>query len=109
MMAAQRLFAGQALAGTCPEQLGGVARDSRQVTPGSAFIAVSEDPAARASHLVQALANGAAACVTETPAATITLPTLFTPHARWAFARANAAATGVDRSRVPILGVTGSA
>jgi len=112
MILAARLLAGQPLSGTCPVALAGVARDSRALRPGEAFVAVVDDPAEMALHAAQARAAGATVVIAEdagggTSAATAAAQ-LSTPHARWSFARASAAAHGLDRAQPVLIGVTGS-
>lgn len=84
-MRSSRLFADQAVAAPLPAELDGVCRDSRRARRGLAFIAQAE-AGEREAHMAQAAASGATAILAE-PAV---------PHARWAFARASAAAHGCD-------------
>ncbi len=105
MIADERLFAGQALEGIPGTSHAGVARDSRAVARGEAYVAMGEN-AQLAGHAAQARAAGASVVVAERilPGG----PSLVTPHARWSFARASAAARGVDRDCPPLLGATGT-
>ncbi len=110
MITAERLFAGQSLqrtAGACPAAFTGIARDSRHVAAGAAYVAIG-NPADQPVHAAEAVAAGAAALISELPLAA-SIPLLGTPHARWAFARASAALHGLDRLAMPVLGVTGTA
>ncbi|MBA2480374.1 MAG: UDP-N-acetylmuramoyl-L-alanyl-D-glutamate--2,6-diaminopimelate ligase [Planctomycetes bacterium] len=106
MIDAGRLFEGQALSGCAPAGFSGVARDSRSVRAGQAYIAMGR-AADLEAHSAQATAAGAGVIVSERAPATPTA-VLLTPHARWSFARASAAAHGIDRDCPPLLGVTGT-
>ena len=104
-MRPERLFDGQSIDGApLPSDVAGVARDSRRVRPGDVFVAAGGDEAANAARAATA---GAAAIAAERPTG-VDLPHLDVPHARWAFARASAAAYGLDRGHLPLLGVTGT-
>lgn len=106
-MIAADLFADQALAGALPGDLAGVARDSRSLAAGQAFVAQA-DGTEREAHLSEALRHGAAIALAEprTPhPASRSVAT--TPHARWCFARASAAAHGLPRA-IPLLAATGT-
>jgi UDP-N-acetylmuramoyl-L-alanyl-D-glutamate--2,6-diaminopimelate ligase len=107
MMRTSDLFAGQACYGRAPEALSGVCRDSRQVRPGMAYVAMGAR-AEHAAHVTQARALGAALVVSEEPAAG-DQAWLGTSHARWSFARASVAAHGLDRACAPLLAVSGTA
>lgn len=105
MIPAARLFAGQPIDGTAaPGAFRGVARDSRRVQPGDAFVAAGGDEAANAAR---AVAAGASAIIAER-ATGAAAPHLGVPHARWAFAHASALAHGLDRANRPLLAVTGT-
>lgn len=101
MIAAAELFRGQALDGRCPAVVAGVARDSRRVRRGEAFVAQADT----AAHAAEARTRGAAVVIggAHHPDAD-----LLTPHPRWCFARASAAAHGLDRICPPIAAVTGT-
>ncbi len=94
---AKRIFRGQALIGVCPALLSGVARDSRTVAPGEAYIAQADDPA----HVAQALARGAAVVVDARGS-------LRSPHPRWSFARASCAMSELDERCPPLAAATGT-
>ncbi len=98
MIAAAELFRGQALDGACPGMLAGVARDSRRVQSGDAFVAQADDPA----HSSEAERHGAAVVAARGHGG------LRTVHPRWTFARASAAAAGLDRRCPPLAAVTGT-
>ncbi|GDY14209.1 hypothetical protein LBMAG53_30870 [Planctomycetota bacterium] len=89
------LLRGQSLIGRWPSLATGVSRDSRRVRRGAIYIACGT-PAERPAHVVQASAAGAAAILAETPCAGADA---LVPHARWAFARASAAAYRLDQGR----------
>lgn len=103
MVGSRALFIDQAIDGTLPADLAGVSRDSRRITAGEAFIAQAEG-AERDRHIAEALARGAGAVISEAGV----LPTVLTPHARWAFARASCAAHGCDRLTAPLVAATGT-
>mgnify|MGYP000266773497 CR=1 FL=1 len=104
-MRPERLFAGQAVDGAAlPDEVAGVARDSRRVHPGDVFVAAGGDETTNAER---ALAAGAVAVAAE-HATGVDAPQLGVPHARWAFARASAAAHGLDRGHLSLLAVTGT-
>ncbi len=113
MMPIARLFAGQSLipalggggALALPAALAGVARDSRTVRTGEAYVA-SGRTAERARHRAEAHAAGAAVIVAELEDEG---PGLASAHPRWAFARASAAAHGLDLAHPPLVAVTGTA
>jgi UDP-N-acetylmuramoyl-L-alanyl-D-glutamate--2,6-diaminopimelate ligase len=106
MIASERLFEGQAILGELPRELAGVARDSRVARAGEAYVAMGR-PEEQAGHAAQALAAGVGVVLGEQPIAQV--PKLvWVAHARWAFARASAAAHGVDRGCPPLLGATGT-
>ena len=117
MIASETLFAGQSLSlvsGALPAQVAGIARDSRHVRPGEVYVAMG--PAAEQSaHAREAIARGACAILAEhdlvldAPASGKQVPFLRTSHARWSFARASAAAHGLPRRSLPLVGVTGTA
>jgi len=88
-------------------ELAGVQRDSRRVAAGDCFVAIA-DEARRSAHLAEARAAGAALVLSEGAPAVEGPCTLRVPHARWSHARASAAASGADRSAVPLIGVTGT-
>ena len=98
-IAAAELFRGQALIGACPSRFSGVARDSRLVRPGEAYVAQVSDPA----HAAQARARGAAVVV-----GTGAEADLRSPHPRWSFARASCAAYDLDGRCPPLLATTGT-
>jgi len=104
-MKASILFREQPLRG--PGRLGdagaGVVRDSRQMRPHQLFVAIGVDAKTNAEA---AVAAGAAVVITEQPLGTST--EWLTPHARWSFARAHAASTGIDELTVPVVAVTGT-
>ena len=108
MIAPVRLFADQDISGATPIDFAAIARDSRAVRVGDAFVAMGKDDE-QARHAAQALANGANAIVSERQLAGIPAERILeVPHARWSFARASAAAHGVDRGCPPLLGATGT-
>jgi UDP-N-acetylmuramoyl-L-alanyl-D-glutamate--2,6-diaminopimelate ligase len=99
MVAASVLFRDQALAGICPAVLAGVARDSRTVAVGQAYVWQSDD----SRHAGEARTRGAAVVVGAGAGAD-----LRTASPRWSFARASAALHGCDRRALPLLATTGT-
>ena len=107
LIAAARLFRGQALTGTCPATFSGLCRDSRLATNGQAYVAQSLVSEERIRHCAQARAAGASVVADDAHA------DLRTSHPRWAFARASAALHGLDEDAVgvphpPLLATTGT-
>ena len=92
--------------GTLPDELTGITDDSRQVSPGSLFIAVRGT--ARDGHdFLPALADRAGAAIVEDASRT-TLPAFVVTDARRAAPIAAAAAYGEPGSRLQLVGVTGT-
>lgn len=117
MIAAEALFTGQSLSlvsGTMPAMVTGIARDSRHVRPGEVYVAMGP-LADQPTHAREAIARGASAVLAEhgleldAPGSAHAVPLLRTSHARWSFARASAAAHGLPRRILPLVGVTGTA
>ncbi len=102
-MRSDELFAAQSIDGPLPAELAGVARDSRSVAAGDAFVAQAEGADA-ARHAAEARTAGAAVVVARpgTPGADAA-----TAHPRWSFARASAAARALPRS-IPLVAATGT-
>ena len=98
------LFRGQALLGTAPATLSGVARDSRLVSTGAAYIAQDGNSA----HLLQAMERHAGVLVTAGLAPRGVRLALRTPHPRWSFARASCALHNLDRRCPPLIATTGT-
>ena len=102
------LFADQALLAPpdwiTPADLAGVARDSRLVGAGQAYVAQAAT-AERNTHIAEARRRGAALIVSEDEP---TSGMLRTAHARWAFARASCAAHGCDTLPFPLVAATGT-
>lgn len=101
------LFIDQSLDGPLPAELDGVSRDSRTVGANQAFIAQA-DGADQRQHIADAIASGALVALAErrTHNAERRIGAT-TPHARWCFARASAAAHGLPRA-IPLLAATGT-
>ncbi len=106
---AARLFAGQSLAGRCLSELAGIGRDSRRIRPGQAYVAMGA-AGERAAHCAEAVRNQAGTLVVPgfPGVAAAATPALTSPAPRWSFARASAAAHGLDARCLPLLGVTGT-
>lgn len=99
MVATAALLRDQALTGTCPAEVAGVARDSRAVTAGQAYVWQSDE----AAHTAEARARGATLVIGSAAGAD-----LHTSSPRWTFARASAAMHGCDRLSFPLLATTGT-
>jgi len=92
--------------GALPEELTGITDDSRQVVPGSLFIAVRGT--VRDGHdFLPALADTAGAAIVEDASRT-TLPALVVSDARRAAPIAAAAAYGAPGDRLQLVAVTGT-
>jgi UDP-N-acetylmuramoyl-L-alanyl-D-glutamate--2,6-diaminopimelate ligase len=92
--------------GTLPDELTGITDDSRQVGPGSLFVAVRGT--ARDGHdFLEALADRAGAAIVEDASRT-TLPAFVVTDARRAAPIAAAAAYGEPGSKLRMVGVTGT-
>jgi UDP-N-acetylmuramoyl-L-alanyl-D-glutamate--2,6-diaminopimelate ligase len=92
--------------GAMPDQLTGISDDSRQVVPGSLFVAVRGT--ARDGHdFLSAIADRAGATIVEDASRT-TLPAFVVSDARRAAPVAAAAAYGEPGSRLRLVGVTGT-
>jgi UDP-N-acetylmuramoyl-L-alanyl-D-glutamate--2,6-diaminopimelate ligase len=79
-------------------------RDSRRAMPGAVYVAAGT-PAERPEHIAQARAAGVASVLADGPEGS---PDGVVAHARWAFARMSAQATGADRLAIPLAGVGGT-
>jgi len=116
MITAEALFTGQSLSrvsGHMSAQVAGIARDSRHVRPGEVYVAMGP-VVEQAAHAREAIARGACAILAEQglvleSVLESAVPLLRTSHARWSFARASAAAHGLPRRTLPLVGVTGTA
>lgn len=99
------MFAGQSLEGDSVADVAGLGRDSRQVGPGHAYVAMGQ-VGERAAHAAEARQHGANVVIAEsvlTGGASLT-----TSHARWTHARASVAVHGLDSRCPPLMGVTGT-
>ena len=103
MIATARLFRDQPLRGTLPPHVTGVARDSRTLTPGMAYVSQATG-AERERHLAEARARGAAVTI----GAPGSGAEVITSDPRWTYARASAAAHGLDEACPPLVGTTGT-
>ena len=87
----------------------GVIYDSRRVTPGSVFVALSGQKADGATFAPQAIASGAAAVVAERAAdAAGTAPWIVVADARLALALLAAEFAGHPSRRMKVVGITGT-
>lgn len=78
-------------------------RDSRSIQHGDHFVAVADSQDTRRQHIADARERGARLISAEDKMADI-----HCGHARYAFARLHAAASGADRLQTPLIGVTGT-
>ncbi len=89
--------------------IAGVAYDSRQVTPGAAFVALRGLKADGADFVPEAVARGAAVVVSEsTRPAGVDLPWVVVNDGRLALALLGAEAHGHPSHELPVIGVTGT-
>jgi UDP-N-acetylmuramoyl-L-alanyl-D-glutamate--2,6-diaminopimelate ligase len=87
----------------------GVTHDSRQVTPGSVFVALRGLKADGAAFVPQAIAAGAAAVVTEgDPAAAVNVPWMQVRDARLALALLATEFFGHPSREMTVVGITGT-
>ena len=93
--------------GTLPERAADIADDSRRVTPGALFVAVSGAADDGHAYLGAAKAKGAIAAIVEDPSRT-DLPVLVVHNARRAAAIAAACAFGAPSDGMRLVGVTGT-
>jgi UDP-N-acetylmuramoyl-L-alanyl-D-glutamate--2,6-diaminopimelate ligase len=97
------------LVGGADAGITGVAYDSRQVVPGSLFVAMKGLRADGHDYLTEAVARGAAALVVERPSpAAAGVPQLVVPDSRAALAAAAAAFFGHPGRELRCVGVTGT-
>ena len=100
-------FSGQAVGTDQP--VAGVTYDSRQVKPGTVFVALRGVNADGARFAPQAIANGAIAVVAETAApAGVTVPWIQVANARAALAKLSAAFYGNPSEDLVLVGITGT-
>jgi UDP-N-acetylmuramoyl-L-alanyl-D-glutamate--2,6-diaminopimelate ligase len=95
--------------------ISGVQYDSRQIKPGDLFVAMRGESTDGNRYIETALAKGAAAIVTDSPAAYETLrvsnpaiPAALVTHGRRALAEAASAILGHPEKRLALTGVTGT-
>ena len=93
--------------GTLPEQVQGLADDSRGVTPGSMFLAIRGSARDGHDYLATAAERGAAVAMVEDPERTA-LPVLIVREGRKAAAVAAGAAYGDPSRELRMIGVTGT-
>jgi UDP-N-acetylmuramoyl-L-alanyl-D-glutamate--2,6-diaminopimelate ligase len=103
MLASADILREQSLRGRCPPRVTGLARDSRQVGAGQAYVWQSDD----AGHAAQARERGAGVVIGHAERGTRNAE-LSTPSPRFCFARASAALHGVDALPFPLLAATGT-
>ena len=90
-------------------ECGGVAYDSRRVSPGEIFVALPGRRADGAAFAAAAIAAGAAAIVAERPAAAaVPVPWVTVPDARRALSALSAAFFGHPSRELQVVGVTGT-
>jgi UDP-N-acetylmuramoyl-L-alanyl-D-glutamate--2,6-diaminopimelate ligase len=90
-----------------PEEISGIADDSRAVTAGSLFVAVRGSASDGHDFLESAEQRGAVAAIVERPDAT-PLPTLLVSDGRRAAALAAAVVYGHPAAQLTLVGVTGT-
>ena len=95
--------------GTLPAAIGGIAADSRKVSPGDCFVAVPGFKQDARRFVPEAIARGAALVVTEGPAVTgVNVAQIVVPMARPALVRAAAAYYGHPSRQLTVVGITGT-
>jgi len=96
-------------AGPFDSQIMGLASDSRDVSPGWAFVALRGEKTDGASFISQAVARGAVAILSESPAG---VPTNITfarmRHGRWTMAALSKRFFGAPDEKLALIGVTGT-
>ena len=104
---ADRLGAGCETVGDSDTQIVGIASDSRQVRPGSLFVALRGAESDGNEHVADAVQRGAAAIVTDlAPLADV--PTLVVADARLAYGRIASELNGNPSHRIRVTAVTGT-
>ncbi len=96
--------------GAAPEvEISGVSHDSRTVGPGDLFVAIRGQKSDGAAHVPEAIARGAAAIASESPAPTGSLvPWVRVGNSRRALALAAAELAGNPSEKLVLAGVTGT-
>lgn len=89
-------------------QVSAVTADSRQVQPGSLFVAATGGATDGHTYIPAAIAKGAAAIVGEQPLDGLVVPYIRVDHARQALAQLSAAFYGYPARQLTMLGVTGT-
>ncbi len=85
-----------------------ITNDSRQVTPGSLFVAYRGVAVDGHDFIPQAVANGAAAIVAERALPDLPVPLVIVPDGREALAHLAAAWHGFPAHKLTVIGVTGT-
>jgi UDP-N-acetylmuramoyl-L-alanyl-D-glutamate--2,6-diaminopimelate ligase len=96
------------LHGRPPEQVSGLAYDSRRVEPGGLFVALAGERADGHDYLEAAAAAGAAAAVVERPSAELGLPQIQVDDSRRALAALAAEWHGHPGRDLTLVGITGT-
>ncbi|MEP6801276.1 MAG: UDP-N-acetylmuramoyl-L-alanyl-D-glutamate--2,6-diaminopimelate ligase [Acidobacteriota bacterium] len=96
--------------GSTPEvEVSGVSHDSRAVHPGDLFVAIRGEKSDGAAHVPEAIARGAAAIASESPAPSGSLvPWVRVGNSRKALALAAAELAGNPSEKLVLAGVTGT-
>ena len=89
-------------------EIGSIAYDSRQASPGTLFFAVPGDHVDGHDFIADAVARGAAAVVAESETAGLAVPQLLVARTRDALADAADAWYGRPSERLEVIGVTGT-
>jgi UDP-N-acetylmuramoyl-L-alanyl-D-glutamate--2,6-diaminopimelate ligase len=94
---------------TVPETVSGISYDSRHVVPGGLFVALKGQHADGAAFARDAVARGAAAIVSESPAPPdVHVPWTVVSDARLALALLSAAFYGNPSAEMKVIGITGT-
>lgn len=86
----------------------GISHDSRKISPGEVFIALSGQNTSGADFAKEAESGGAAICISESYIDGLHIPQLLTSNARRTFSLAFANLCGNPQKRLRIIGVTGT-
>ncbi len=85
-----------------------ITADSRQVIPGTLYVAYPGVNVDGARFIPNAIASGAVAIVTESPVSNYQLPTITVPDARAALAHLSAAWHDFPSRKLRVIGITGT-
>lgn len=102
------LAAGYEISGATDPEISGISEDSRRITPGMLFVAVSGTNDDGHRYVGDALSRGAAAIVSEAPVNTNDIPHIRVPSSRAALAELAARFAGHPARDLELIGFTGT-